>query len=58
MLRNLGGLPLDRIQSMLKLAPGYDRTPEQLAMFMEAARREDLVAFSDGKWRLQTTAGT
>jgi anaphase-promoting complex subunit 2 len=53
MLRNLGGLPADRIQSMLKLAPGYDRTPEQLAMFMDAARREELVIFTDGKWRLR-----
>jgi anaphase-promoting complex subunit 2 len=54
MLRNLGGLPADRIQSMLKLAPGYDRTPEQLAMFMDAARREELVIFTDGKWKLRS----
>jgi anaphase-promoting complex subunit 2 len=53
MLRNLGSLPLDRIHNMLKLAPNYDRTPDQLAGFMEAARREGLVAVSDGKWRLQ-----
>ncbi|KAF8059585.1 hypothetical protein FPV67DRAFT_362380 [Lyophyllum atratum] len=52
MLTNLGMLPLDRIQSMLKYAPGYDRTIEQLAAFMEAARREGLVAGRDGVWRL------
>ncbi|KAF5377908.1 hypothetical protein D9615_006791 [Tricholomella constricta] len=52
MLTNLGTLPLDRIQSMLKYAPGYDRTIEQLAAFMEAARREGLVAGRDGMWRL------
>ncbi|KAG6917758.1 hypothetical protein DXG01_001163 [Tephrocybe rancida] len=54
MLTNLGTLPLDRIQSMLKYAPGYDRTIEQLAGFMEAARREGLVAGRDGQWRLNT----
>ncbi|KAI0074021.1 hypothetical protein K474DRAFT_1602300 [Panus rudis PR-1116 ss-1] len=53
MLRNLGTLPLDRIQNMLKFAPGYDRTIEQLAAFMEAARREGLVTVKDGMWRLQ-----
>ncbi|KAG1742334.1 uncharacterized protein EDB91DRAFT_1128723 [Suillus paluster] len=52
MLTNLGSLPLDRIQSMLKFAPGYDRTVEQLASFMEAARREGLVNVKDGMWRL------
>ncbi|KAG5644323.1 hypothetical protein DXG03_008681 [Asterophora parasitica] len=52
MLTNLGTLPLDRIQSMLKYAPGYDRSIEQLAAFMEAARREGLVAGRDGMWRL------
>jgi len=52
MLTNLGTLPLDRIQSMLKYAPGYDRTIDQLAAFMEAARREGLVAVRDGMWRL------
>jgi anaphase-promoting complex subunit 2 len=54
MLKNLGGLPLNRIQTMLKLVPGYDRTPEQLAAFMDAARREGLVVLAEGKWRLQT----
>jgi anaphase-promoting complex subunit 2 len=52
MLTNLGALPLDRIQSMLKVAPGYNRTTDQLAAFMEAARKEGLVAERDGIWRL------
>jgi len=52
MLTNLGTLPLDRIQTMLKFAPGYDRSIDQLASFMEAARREGLVAGRDGLWRL------
>lgn len=54
MLTNLGALPLDRIQTMLKYAPGYDRSIEQLAAFMEAARREGLVTGRDGQWRLNT----
>ncbi|KAF9005219.1 hypothetical protein BDQ17DRAFT_1354061 [Cyathus striatus] len=53
MLTNLGQLPLDRIQSMLKLAPGYDQTVEQLGNFMDAARREDLVTVHDGIWKLK-----
>ncbi|KAH7904718.1 ubiquitin-protein ligase [Hygrophoropsis aurantiaca] len=52
MLTNLGQLPLDRIQTMLKFAPGYDRSVEQLGAFMEAARREGLVAVRDGMWKL------
>ena len=52
MLTNLGGLPLDRIQTMLKFAPGYDRTVDQLGAFMDAARREGLVNVKDGTWRL------
>lgn len=52
MLTNLGTLPLDRIQTMLKFAPGYDRTIEQLGAFMEAARREGLVTVSNGMWKL------
>ncbi|KAI0365712.1 ubiquitin-protein ligase [Pilatotrama ljubarskyi] len=52
MLTNLGALPLPRIQTMLKFAPGYDRTIEQLAEFMEAARREGLVMVKDGMWKL------
>ena len=51
MLTNLGSLPLDRIQTMLKYAPGYDQTVEQLGAFMEAARREGLVAVRDGMWK-------
>jgi anaphase-promoting complex subunit 2 len=55
MLTNLGPLPLDRIQSMMKkVLPGYDRTVEQLAGFLEAARREGVVAGHDGVWRLNT----
>lgn len=53
MLKNLGSLPLDRIQQMLKFAPGYDRTIDQLGSFMEAARREGLVTVKDGMWKLQ-----
>jgi anaphase-promoting complex subunit 2 len=52
MLTNIGTLPLDRIQTMLKFAPGYDQTIDQLALFMEAARREGLVVVRDGIWRL------
>ena len=37
---------------MLKFAPGYDQSIEQLATFMEAARREGLVVVRDGMWRL------
>ncbi|RPD62311.1 hypothetical protein L226DRAFT_532671 [Lentinus tigrinus ALCF2SS1-7] len=53
MLTNLGALSLVRIQNMLKFAPGYDRTIDQLAEFMEAARREGLVTVKDGAWKLQ-----
>jgi anaphase-promoting complex subunit 2 len=52
MLTNLGGLPIDRIQSMLRFAPGYDQTVEQLAVFLEAARREGVVLCREGIWRL------
>jgi len=52
MLTNLGSLPLDRIQTMLRIAPGYDKTAEQLAAFMEAARREGLVMVQGGFWKL------
>ncbi|KAH0589551.1 hypothetical protein H2248_005287 [Termitomyces sp. 'cryptogamus'] len=53
MLTNLGALPLYRIQTMLRYAPGYDRTIEQLAGFMEAARREGLVIECVRQWRLK-----
>ncbi|KIP08942.1 hypothetical protein PHLGIDRAFT_126668 [Phlebiopsis gigantea 11061_1 CR5-6] len=53
MLKNLGQLPLDRIQQMLKFAPDYNRNIDQLAAFMEAARREGLVAVNNGMWKLQ-----
>ena len=52
MLTNLGALPIDRIQTMLKFAPNYTRTVEQLGIFMEAARREGLVTVNNGLWRL------
>ncbi|KAL1740891.1 hypothetical protein HDZ31DRAFT_46560 [Schizophyllum fasciatum] len=52
MLTNLGSLSVDRIQSMLKFAPGYDQTIDQLAAFMDAARREGLVVERDGHWKL------
>ena len=52
MLTNIGALPLNRINSMLGFAPGYDRTQEQLAMYLESAKREGLVAFKDGLWSL------
>jgi anaphase-promoting complex subunit 2 len=54
MLTNLGPLPIDRIQAMLKLAPNYDQTVEQLAGFMEAAKREGLVSVNSGLWRLES----
>ncbi|THH16538.1 hypothetical protein EW146_g4118 [Bondarzewia mesenterica] len=34
------------------LLEGYDRSVDQLAAFMEAARREGLVTVKDGMWRL------
>jgi anaphase-promoting complex subunit 2 len=52
MLKNLGQLPIERIQSMLKFAPGYDRTQDHLSAFLEAAQREGLVTFSQGFWKL------
>ncbi|KIY51524.1 ubiquitin-protein ligase [Fistulina hepatica ATCC 64428] len=52
MLTNLGALPIDRIQTMLKLAPGYDQTVDQLANFLEAARREGLLVRRDELWKL------
>jgi anaphase-promoting complex subunit 2 len=52
MLTNVGALPLERINSMLKFVPGYDRTPDQLAMYLESAKRERLVTVKDGLWSL------
>ncbi|KAG8958521.1 hypothetical protein FRC03_009040 [Tulasnella sp. 419] len=52
MLTNFPSLPLDRIHAMLRLAPNYDRTKEQLAAFMEDLKREGVVDFRDGSWRL------
>lgn len=52
MLTNLGAMSLDRIQTMLKLAPGYRRSIEQLGVFMETARREGFVTVSNGIWKL------
>ncbi|KZP01469.1 ubiquitin-protein ligase [Calocera viscosa TUFC12733] len=52
MLTNLSSLPIDRIQAMLKFAPGYDRSVQELAVFLESARREGLVIFNNGAWKL------
>jgi anaphase-promoting complex subunit 2 len=52
MLTNLGALPVDRIQSMLRIVPEYDQTIEQLGVFLEAARREGLLTMRDGVWKL------
>lgn len=52
MLKNLGTLPLDRIQTMLKFAPGYDRNIDQLGGFMEVLRRQGMVTVKDGMWKL------
>ena len=52
MLTNLGTLPLDLIQTMLKFAPEYDWFIDQLALFMEAARKEGLVVVRDSVWQL------
>ncbi|QRW00465.1 cullin family [Ceratobasidium sp. AG-Ba] len=51
-LTNLGALPIERIQAMLSLAPGYNKTVEQLTGFLESARNRGLVDFNDGLWRL------
>ncbi|KAF9030639.1 hypothetical protein BJ165DRAFT_1332166, partial [Panaeolus papilionaceus] len=53
MLTNLGTLPIDRIQAMLRFAPGYSQSVDQLSLFMEAAKREGLVDVKDGMWRLK-----
>ncbi|TFK95789.1 ubiquitin-protein ligase [Pterulicium gracile] len=52
MLTNLGPMSLDRVHGMLKLAPDYDRTMDQLAGLLEAARREGMLVVRDGLWRL------
>lgn len=52
MLTNVGALPLDRINSMLRFVPGYDRTSDQLAVYLDSAKREGLVALKDGLWSL------
>ncbi|KAF8610388.1 Cullin [Ceratobasidium sp. AG-I] len=51
-LTNLGAMPIDRIQAMLSLAPGYDKSTEQLTGFLDSARRKGLVEYNDGLWRL------
>lgn len=51
-LTNLGAMPIDRIQAMLSLAPGYNKSTEQLAGFLDAARRKGLVEYDGGLWRL------
>ncbi|KIJ53213.1 hypothetical protein M422DRAFT_222616 [Sphaerobolus stellatus SS14] len=53
MLTNIGALPLDRIHSMLNFAaPNYDRTPEQLLLYLESAKREGQLTMKDGLWSL------
>ncbi|KIJ54219.1 hypothetical protein M422DRAFT_25162 [Sphaerobolus stellatus SS14] len=53
MLTNIGALPLDRIHSMLNLAtPNCDRTPEQLLLYLESAKREGQLTVKDGLWSL------
>ena len=52
MLTNLGALPIERIQVMLKFAPDYDKSAEQLASFMDAALREGLVAKDGDNYKL------
>lgn len=52
MLTNFGTLPTDRIHNMLKFSQTYNKTREQLAAFLEALKREGLVDFRDGTWRL------
>jgi len=58
MLTNVGALPLERISGMLKFVPGYDRTPDQLAMYLESAKRERLVNVKDGLWSLTPEGGS
>ncbi|EJU03787.1 hypothetical protein DACRYDRAFT_49640 [Dacryopinax primogenitus] len=53
MLTNLSSLPIDRIQAMLKFAPGYNRSVQELAVFLESARKEGLVVFTNGAWKLE-----
>jgi len=55
MLKNFHALPIDRIHGLLKFAPNYDRTREQLAVWMEALKREGLVEFQDGNWKMVKT---
>ncbi|KAG9006075.1 hypothetical protein FRB90_010080 [Tulasnella sp. 427] len=52
MLTNFGTLPTDRIHNMLKFSQTYNKTREQLAAFLDALKREGLVDFRDGTWRL------
>ncbi|KAF7291998.1 Anaphase-promoting complex subunit 2 [Mycena indigotica] len=52
MLTNLGPMSLDKIQSMLRLAPNYDQSIDQLAGFMAAASRSGRVTSKDGLWML------
>ena len=52
MLTNLGALPLDRIQASLRFVPGYDRSIDDLTVFMEAAQRYEKITHKGGLWRL------
>ncbi|KAG8888369.1 hypothetical protein FRB98_007764 [Tulasnella sp. 332] len=53
MLTNFPSLPTDRIHTMLKFAPNYDRTREQLARFLEALKRSE----RSSKLPLSTASG-
>lgn len=47
-------MELDRIHAFLGYAEGYDRTPSQLGIFLDALRREGAVdKRPDGSWALR-----
>ena len=52
MLTNFTTMSTERIQGMLKYAPGYDRSVDQLTGFLQSAQVEGLVDFKDGSWKL------
>lgn len=56
MLTNLGNLPLDRIQSMLKMfvPTGYTKTEEQLREFLNLMIEEEKLDFVAGAYKLRS----
>ncbi|GLI63750.1 hypothetical protein VaNZ11_006823, partial [Volvox africanus] len=61
MLQNYGGLPLDRLNHMLRLfvvsTPKYDKTPEQLQAFLQVLiAREMVVLDNNSIYRLASAA--